>query len=320
MKYLPLLLALCSLTAPAQTTTDPAATDSLDLHGAMQRLLSYGIINETPENEYDDSIDILHHYAKYLNRDEDINDFPYCLRLIEAGGEDNRLPVSCLRPFVEAGATIQGEHGDTSPLQAAAETGNSKVVHYLLSAGADVYYTDDALRTALDYALMGELTAEHCEIVLELLQHHALPTPTAMCYVARHHTGLLRAMLSHGGTATPEVLNAAVWNADSLDYLLQNGANVYNCAENGTTISRALLQRLSTGKWQEEEISRILDLLTAHQTPFYFAGPREEIELMLPEDMSPSLRDRLLTLYTTRPAPTFPETEESDVEEVEETL
>ena len=294
-----------------------AGQQELDIPAALTRLLSYGIVTEEPVDEYDDSVEILQHYAKYANGDEAITDFPYCVRLIEAGGEDNLLPVSCLRPFVTAGANIQGESGDTSPLQAAAEIGNVKVVNYLLEAGADIHYTDSALQTALDYALMGELTPEHCEIARALLRHHALPTPAAMCRTARYHTDLLRDMLQSGGTPSPEVLNAAVWNADSLEYLLQNGANPCAEADNGTTPARALLQRISTGKWQAEELTRLTDLLIAHHTPFYCACPHEEIELMLPEDMPADLRARLLSLYTTRPAPTFPETDESDVEEVE---
>lgn len=290
----------------------------LDLESALTRLVSYGIIEEDSEDELDDTVEILQHYEKYSNGDEGINEFPYCLRLIEAGGEGNLLPVSCLRPFVAAGATVQGEGGDTSPLQAAAEVGNVKVVAYLLDEGADIHYTDAAMNTAMDYALMGEFTPEHCEVVRELLRRHALPTPSAMCYAARYHTALLRDMVAHCGLPSPEVVNAAVWNADSLEYLLQNGANPCACEDNGTSLSRALLQRISTGKWQVEELVRLVDLLILHKVPFYTATPREELELMLPEDMPTEIREHLLALYTTRPEPTFPETEESDVEEIAE--
>ncbi len=288
----------------------------LGLEAAVSRLLSYGIIQEEPEDESDDSVEILQHYTKYVNGDEGINDFPYCLRLIEAGGEENLLPVSCLRPFIKAGATVQGERGDTSPLQAAAEAGNVKVLCYLLDEGADIHYTDAVMNTAMDYALMDELTPERCEVVRELLRRHALPTPAAMCYAARYHTELLRDMVAHCGLPSPEVVNAAVWNADSLELLLQNGANPCACEDNGTTLSRALLQRISTGKWQVEELVRLVDLLMLHKVPFYTASPREELELMLPEDMPADMREHLLALYTTRPEPTFPETEESDVEEI----
>ncbi len=290
----------------------------LDLESAISRLVSYGIIQEDSEDELDDTVEILQHYEKFTNGDEEINEFPYCLRLIEAGGEENQLPVSCLRPFVAAGATVQGDGGDTSPLQAAAEVGNVKVLSYLLDEGADIHYTDAALKTAMDYALMGKLTPEHCEVVRELLRRHALPTPSAMCYAARYHTALLRDMVEHVATPSPEVVNAAVWNADSLEFLLQNGANPCACEANGTSLSRALLQRISTGKWQVEELVRLVDLLILHKVPFYVASPREELEFMLPEDMPAEIREHLLTLYTTRPQPTFPETEESDVEEIAE--
>ncbi len=290
----------------------------LDLESAISRLVSYGIIQEDSEDELDDTVEILQHYEKFTNGDEEINEFPYCLRLIEAGGEENQLPVSCLRPFVAAGATVQGDGGDTSPLQAAAEVGNVKVLSYLIDEGADIHYTDAALKTAMDYALMGELTSEHCEVVRELLRRHALPTPSAMCYAARYHTALLRDMVEHVSTPSPEVVNAAVWNADSLEFLLQNGANPCACEDNGTSLSRALLQRISTGKWQVEELVRLVDLLILHKVPFYVASPREELEFMLPEDMPAEIREHLLTLYTTRPEPTFPETEESDVEEIAE--
>ncbi len=306
----------CVVAALSAPGASPVVAE-IDIATALERLLSYGIINEEPVEEYDDSVEILQHYAKYVNGDEEIGEFPYCVRLIEAGREDNLLPVSCLHPFVKAGADIQGRNGDTSPLQAAAELGNVKVVSYLLDAGADIHYTDTALRTALDYALNGELTPAHCETARELLRHHALPTPAAMCKAARYHTELLRDMLKSGGTPAPEVVNAAVWNADSLEHLLQNGANPFACADNGTTLPRALLQRISTGKWQAEEIARLTELLLAYHTPFYCACPREEIELMLPDDMPTALREHLLKLYTTRPEPTFIETDESDVEEVE---
>ena len=288
----------------------------LDLESAISRLVSYGIIQEDSEDELDDTVEILQHYEKFTNGDEEINEFPYCLRLIEAGGEENQLPVSCLRPFVAAGATVQGDGGDTSPLQAAAEVGNVKVLSYLLDEGADIHYTDAALKTAMDYALMGELTPEHCEVVRELLRRHALPTPSAMCYAARYHTALLQDMVEHVSTPSPEVVNAAVWNADSLEFLLQNGANPCACEDNGTSLSHALLQRISTGKWQVEELVRLVDLLILHKVPFYVASPRDELELMLPEEMPAEIREHLLTLYTTRPQPTFPETEESDVEEI----
>ena len=293
-----------------------ATHGELGLDAAVSRLLSYGIICEESDDESDDSVEILHHYKKYVNGDEGINEFPYCLRLIEAGGEENLLPVSCLRPFIEAGATVQGERGDTSPLQAAAEAGNVKVLCYLLDKGADIHYTDAVMKTAMDYALMNDLTPERCEVVRELLRRHALPTPAAMCYVARYHTELLRDMVAHCGMPAPEVVNAAVWNADSLELLLQLGVNPCASADNGTTLSRALLQRISTGKWQVEELVRLVDLLMLYKVPFYTACPREELELMLPEDMPVEIREHLLTLYTTRPEPSFPETDESDVEEI----
>lgn len=291
--------------------------EELSMHEAMSRLLSYGIIREEAVDEQDDSVEILQHYAKLVNEDEDIGEFPYCVRLIEAGGEDNKLPVSCLRPFVKAGATIQGQNGDTSPLQAAAEVGNKKVVSYLLEAGASVHYIDAAMMTALDYALSGELSIQHCEVAVELLRHNALPTPNAMRRAARYHTALLRELVAYGGCISPAVLNAAIWNAESLSYLLENGAYVHGREENGTGVTQALLQRISTGNWTAEELTRLTDILVAYHAPFYTNRPREEVEIMLPEDMPDALRSRLLELYTTPPQPTFPETDVTDVEEVE---
>lgn len=284
---------------------------------ALARLVSYGIINESPEDEHDDSVEILQHYAKLRNGDEEIGDFPYCVRLIEAGGTDNRLPVSCLKPFVRAGATVQGQEGDTSPLQAAAEAGNEKVAAYLLEAGADVHYLDAELRTALDYALSGELRPEHYATIRLILSHNALPTPHAMLYATLHDPDLLRELVSHGGSMSPEVVNAAVWNADSLEYLLSAGAYLHGMEESGLNVTRALLLRISTGKWQAEELSRIVDILVQHHAPFYTHMPEEELLLFLPEQLPPALHSRLLALYTTKPLPSFPETDESDVEEVE---
>lgn len=293
-----------------------AAGKELTIHEAMERLLSYGIIIEEPEDETDDSVEILQHYAKLVNQDEEINEFPYCVRMIEAGGEDNKLPVSCLHAFVKAGASIQGEHGDTSPLQAAAEAGNLKVVRYLLQAGAGVHYVDAAMQTALDYALSGELSNIHCDIARELLRHHALPTPNAMRRAARYHTPLLRELVEQGGIISPAVLNIAVWNIDSLEYLLEKGAYVHGREDNGTHVTLALLQRISTGKWSIEELTRLTELLEHYHAPFYLNRPTQEIEFMLPEEIPSELRQRLLKLYTTKPAPSFPETDATDVEEV----
>lgn len=284
----------------------------------MSRLLSYGIVNETPANESDDSVEILRHYAKLINRDEEIGDFPYCVRLIEAGGSDNKLPVSCLRAFVKAGAPIQGENGDTSPLQAAAEAGNVKVAEYLLKAGADVHYMDAAFKTAMDYAIGSDMQSAHFEVVRLLLRHNAMPTAESMKHAARFDTNLLRELVNHGGRMTAEVVNTAVWNADSLAYMLEMGASLHGMEENGLNVTHALLQRISTGKCGADELVRILEMLTKHHAPFYTRTPREELELFIPDELPTALRERLLTLYTTRPLPTFPETDETDVEEVEE--
>ena len=39
----------------------------LGLDAAVSRLLSYGIICEESDDESDDSVEILHHYKKYVN-------------------------------------------------------------------------------------------------------------------------------------------------------------------------------------------------------------------------------------------------------------
>ncbi len=311
-----ILIAACCLAALSTEARGAAA--ELSLEDAMVRLLSYGIINETPTDASDDSVEILRHYAKLVNQDEEIGDFPYCVRLIEAGGMDNKLPVSCLRAFVKAGARIQGEYGDTSPLQAAAEAGNVKVVEYLVNEGADVHYLDAALKTAMDYAISREMEPAHYEVVRLLLKYRALPSSEAMKHAARFDTPLLREFINYGARMTPEVVNAAVWNADSLACLLEKGASLYGMEENGHNVTRALLQRISLGKCGVEELTRILDMLELHHAPFYTRTPREELELFVPDELPAELRERVLSLYTTMPLPAFADDDDSDVAEVEE--
>lgn len=307
--------AACLAAALTLSAQEPA---ELSPDEALARLMSYGIIRQSPDGAGDTTAEILQHYAKASNGDEELAEFPYCVRLIRAGGSNNKLPVSCLHAFVKAGADIQGRNGGTSPLQAAAEAGNVKVLHYLLEAGADIHYLDAGLKTALDYALDGELRPEHYEAIRMLLHYSALPTQNAMLYAVQHNCDLLQELIEHGGSMSPEVLNAAVWNTESMELLLRKGAGLHCQEESGMNVTRALLLRISTGKWTVPEITRLTDLLEQHNAPFYTRMPEEELLLFLPPELPEDLRARLLRLYTTMPPPSFPETDDTDVEEVEE--
>lgn len=313
-----LLLSTACLAA-ALTVSAQEGTE-LSMEAAIARLVSYGILPKTPQAKQDDTGEILQHFAKARNGDEEMTEFPYCVRLIRAGGCNNKLPVSCLRPFVKAGADIQGRGGDTSPLQAAAAAGNVKVLRYLLEAGADVHYPDAELRTALDYALSAELRPEHYEVVRMLLHYSAWPTQNAMLFAVQNNCDLLQELLEYGGAISPEVLNAAVWNPEAMELLLRRGACLQCREESGMNVTRALLLRISTGKWTVAEITRLTDLLEQYHAPFYTRMPQEELLLFLPPELPEALRARLLRLYTTMPPPSFPETDATDVEEVEEAM
>ena len=104
---------------------------------AITRMESYGLILPTDNEGRTHGIELRWHINKLVNGDEAINEFPWLIEIIDRGDERNRVPVSCIKPFVEAGATLAGD-GEYTPLSTAASSANWKAMRYLIEAGADV--------------------------------------------------------------------------------------------------------------------------------------------------------------------------------------
>ncbi len=104
---------------------------------AITRLESYGLIRPTDNEGRSHGIELRWHVNKLANGDEAINEFPWLIEIINRGDERNRVPVSCIKPFVEAGASLAGD-GEYTPLSMAANNANWKAMRYLIEAGADV--------------------------------------------------------------------------------------------------------------------------------------------------------------------------------------
>lgn len=293
-----------------------AQTVDITMDEAISRLISYGLIREQADSERDDSIEILHHYAKLKNEDEEINEFPYCVRLIQLGSSSNKAPVSCLRPFVAAGATVQGEQGDTSPLQAAAEVGDVKMAAYLLGSGADLHYQDAAGLMALDYAVQGEQEA----VVRLLLERGAIATPRSMEVAARGNKEILKEMLQYGGVITAETLVAACVAPHNLEFLLLSGGDINSRCRDGKTIAQRLLQRLAADMpLDKDTLAHTLDILEQYGADFYVSpAERPGTAGVRLHGLPAELAERLERLYSQpQPKPLLP-VEAEEAEEVEE--
>lgn len=301
------LLPLAALHSPAQVA-------DISMEEAVGRLISYGLIHERPESERDDSDEILHHFAKLKNEDEEIHEFPYCLRLIQLGTTANKVPVSCVRPFVTAGATVQGSGGDTSPLQAAAELGDVKMIAYLLNAGADLHYQDAGHLMALDYAIENRAAAA----VRLLLERGAVATPLSMERAAGGDSGILKQLLEHGGVITAETLAAAASAPENLETLLQSGGDINSRCRDGRTVARAFLQRADLHFLNAEDLARTLDILEQFGADFYVPAAERPVPRSFPASFPPELRERLTRLYSQPEPKPLPPAEAEEAEEVED--
>lgn len=307
----PLLFALPPLIAMAA----PAQQADISMEEAIARLISYGLINETPANERDDSVEILHHFAKLKNGDEEIGEFPYCTRLIQLGSAENKVPVSCIRPFVLAGAAVQGENGDTSPLQAAAEEGNVKAVAYLLEAGANLHYQDGDRKMALDYAVENEERA----VVFLLLQKGAIATPASMERAAAGDIGILKEMLRYGGIVTADCLCRACHEPENFELLVRSGGDVAGRCRDGLTVAQAFFKRISMGDLPPGDgLAHILDVMEQHDADFYLTPEQRRDWGAMPFFRgSAQLRERLKKLYS-QPEPRSAVDEAEEAEEAED--
>lgn len=104
---------------------------------AITRMESYGLIRPTDNEGRTYGVELRWHVNKLRNGDEEINEFPWLSEILTRGDAQNRVPVSCIKPFVEAGATLVGD-GERTPLSVAAYYANWKAMRYLIEAGADV--------------------------------------------------------------------------------------------------------------------------------------------------------------------------------------
>lgn len=293
-----------------------AQVADISMEEAVARLVSYGLIRENADSERDDSIEILHHFAKLKNADEEINEFPYCVRLIQLGTPGNKVPVSCLRPFVAAGATVQGLKGDTSPLQAAAEVGDTKMMAYLLECGADLHYQDAAHLMALDYAVQGEEEAA----AKFLLERGAIATPHGMEVAARGNREILQEMLHYGGIITAETLVAACAVPDNLELLLLSGGDINSRCRDGKTVAHAFLRRLSGDMpLGQSALAHTLDILEQFGADFYVpASERPGSPGVRLHGLAPDLAARVEKLYSQLEPKPLPPAEVEEAEEVGE--
>ena len=104
---------------------------------AITRMESYGLIRPTDNEGRTYGVELRWHVNKLRNGDEEINEFPWLSEILTRGDAQNRVPVSCIKPFVEAGATLVGD-GERTPLSVAAYYANWKAMRYLIETGADV--------------------------------------------------------------------------------------------------------------------------------------------------------------------------------------
>lgn len=114
-----------------------SAAQEITTEEAISRLESYGLIRPGSE-EITNGMDLIWHMRKLKNGDEEINDFPWLIQILLQDKSDNHVPVSCVKPFVEAGATLKGD-GNCTALSLAALQANWKMMHYLIEAGADIH-------------------------------------------------------------------------------------------------------------------------------------------------------------------------------------
>ncbi len=117
-------------------TLHPATAKDITPEEAIGRLESYGLIRPAT-TEPNNGMDLVWHMRKLKNGDEEINDYPWLLEILTRDEADNHIPVSCLKAFVKAGATLKGD-GEYSVLSMAAHTANWKAMRFLIEAGADI--------------------------------------------------------------------------------------------------------------------------------------------------------------------------------------
>ena len=126
---------IISLMAAIPSLAEP--NTQLSPEEAITRMESYGLIRPTDNEGRTYGVELRWHVNKLRNGDEEINEFPWLSEILTRGDAQNRVPVSCIKPFVEAGATLVGD-GERTPLSVAAYYANWKAMRYLIETGADV--------------------------------------------------------------------------------------------------------------------------------------------------------------------------------------
>lgn len=126
---------IISLMAAIPSLAEP--NTQLSPEEAIARMECYGLIRPTDNEGRTYGVELRWHVNKLRNGDEEINEFPWLSEILTRGDAQNRVPVSCIKPFVEAGATLVGD-GERTPLSVAAYYANWKAMRYLIETGADV--------------------------------------------------------------------------------------------------------------------------------------------------------------------------------------
>lgn len=222
MKLYPLLLLAFS-TVSGDTVGSPV----LPLDEAIERLESYGLI-QAPTEQSNNGTELVWHVRKLMNDDESIHDFPWIINILMRGQDDNRIPVSCLRPFVEAGASICG-NGEVTPLSLAAVDGNWPAMRYLIDNGANVreQYDGSLLSDIIIGDYKTQLSPEAEAIILDILQKGYEPQQDDLNELAEHHgtADIMLRLIKAGLPVTEETFTKALdgMNANVLELLLNNG-------------------------------------------------------------------------------------------------
>lgn len=108
---------------------------------AVEKLQEYGILDAEGDSSTGSSSDIMYHYKLFRDGNEQINDYPYILKLIKISHERNKkLPLPLVTEFVEAGANVNTlDENGKSALNVALSCYpfNTELINYLLTNGAD---------------------------------------------------------------------------------------------------------------------------------------------------------------------------------------
>lgn len=214
------------------------AAQEITTEEAIARLESYGLIRPD-STESTNGIELIWHLRKLKNGDEEINDYPWLIEILNQGRSDNHVPISCVKPFVEAGATLKGD-GENTALSMAAHHANWKVMRYLIEAGADIHEKYDGKLMA-DIIILGatdeatHLSKGAAEILMLLIDKGYKPSAEEFEEIAGYPgtASVMKRLIKAGATVTHKVCNNALYgaNADGVVLLHEAGHILPDYAE-----------------------------------------------------------------------------------------